>query len=75
MPRDTHRKVRFASYLAPPFTDAQDARYAWQREQSRPEEEEKEPLSIFKLCFMLLGVVILFAGGILAVYFIFRGRD
>jgi hypothetical protein len=73
MPRDTQRQVRFASHLEPPFTDAEDARYTWQREQALPDEEGHVYPTFTKLCFMLIGVISLFSSAIIAVYFIFKG--
>ena len=67
------RKVRFASRLEPPFTEADDERYFWRRFQAE-EGENVIDQEFVKLCTMLFGVILIFVVVIIAVYFIFKAH-
>jgi ABC-type phosphate transport system permease subunit len=63
--------VRFASHLAPPFTDAEDERYFWRR-RAQSEEGAETHDSFFKLWMLFFCVIIIFIAAILILYFILK---
>ena len=65
------RKVRFASHLEPPFTDADAERYFWQ--QFHVEEEESHfDRELLKLCILLFGIIAVCSVSIIVIYFAFK---